>query len=151
MGLLSVLRVRKTNVVPKLVYEHIFQTSFEYGDAWKKRFVVLVKFSVFWIAHIFLVRITCHVNNRGDHLWLTSGEFFKPLQISKMELFAKIINCFKLLTIFAKVSVLDVCRGSKYASAHIRNNPFIEQLSFTRMCNTFQQMSKKDKAYNWNL
>ena len=34
----------------------------------------------------------------------------------KMELFAKIVNCFKPLTIFAKSSILDVRVGCVYAS-----------------------------------
>ena len=34
--------------------------------------------------------------------------FLEPSQISKMELFVKIVNGIKLLTIFTKVSILDV-------------------------------------------
>ena len=39
-----------------------------------------------------------------------------PCQISKMKLFAKIVNCWKVLTIFAKISISDVWLGSEYAS-----------------------------------
>ena len=45
---------------------------------------------------------------------ISSEVYFEPLQTSKMELFAKIVNGLKLLTNFAKCSILDVCRGSKY-------------------------------------
>ena len=38
-----------------------------------------------------------------------------PNQTSKMELFAKIVYPLKLLTIFAKSSIVDVWLGYKYA------------------------------------
>ena len=40
-------------------------------------------------------------------------------QKSKMELFAKIVNGWKLLTNFAKSSILDTWLGSEYASAYL--------------------------------
>ena len=40
----------------------------------------------------------------------------EPREIPKMEFFAKIVNTFKLLTIFAKSSILDNFQGSEYAS-----------------------------------
>ena len=43
--------------------------------------------------------------------------FSEPGQTSKMELFVKIVNDVKLLTIFKKSSILDVWMGSKYTSA----------------------------------
>ena len=36
-----------------------------------------------------------------------------------MDLFAKIVNGFQLLTILTKSSILDVCLGSKYAFVFI--------------------------------
>ena len=41
-----------------------------------------------------------------------SGAYSEPYQTSKMELFAKIVNDFQPLTIFAKSSVVDVWQGS---------------------------------------
>ena len=38
-------------------------------------------------------------------------------QISKMECLEKVVNGFELLTIFAKLSILDVWQGSEYGSA----------------------------------
>ena len=40
----------------------------------------------------------------------------EPCQISKMELFAKTGNGWKLLTIYRKSSILDVSFGCEYAS-----------------------------------
>ena len=40
----------------------------------------------------------------------------EPSQTSNMDLFAKIINGWKTLTIFAKRSILDIWLGSEYAS-----------------------------------
>ena len=40
----------------------------------------------------------------------------EPSQASKVELFAKIVNCFEPITIFAKRSNLDIWLGSEYAS-----------------------------------
>ena len=39
-----------------------------------------------------------------------------PVQMSKMERFVKIVNYWKLLTIFAKHSILEVWKISEYAS-----------------------------------
>ena len=50
--------------------------------------------------------------------WKISEAYLEPLQTSKTELFAKIVNGFKLLTVFAKSSILEVCSGSKYASGY---------------------------------
>ena len=44
--------------------------------------------------------------------------YLEPLQTSKLELFAKIVNGFKPLTVFSKSSILDVSSGSKYASGY---------------------------------
>ena len=43
--------------------------------------------------------------------------FLEPSQSSKMERFAKIVDDFKLLTIFAKRSILGAWPGSEYATA----------------------------------
>ena len=43
-------------------------------------------------------------------------------EASNMELFAKIVNEWKLLTIFEKNSILDVWQGSEYASAQCKVN-----------------------------
>ena len=46
-----------------------------------------------------------------------------------MDFFAKILNNFQLLTIFAKGSILDVWRGSEYASYKSLVRDFIEFLN----------------------
>ena len=43
--------------------------------------------------------------------------YSEPSRISQMELFAKIVNGFQPLTIFARSSILDVRLGFEYASA----------------------------------
>ena len=45
-----------------------------------------------------------------------SEVYSEPCQTSKMESFAKILSNYKLLSIFAKYSILDVSHGSEYAS-----------------------------------
>ena len=49
----------------------------------------------------------------------TSEAYLKPSRTSEMELFAKIVNGFQPLTIFAKSSTLGVQLGAEYASIHI--------------------------------
>ena len=53
----------------------------------------------------------------GNSLEIVLDRVTFPSQTSKMELFAKIINGFQLLNIFAKISILDVRLGFEYASA----------------------------------
>ena len=45
---------------------------------------------------------------------LISEAYSEPYQISKMEFFAKIFNGLKLLTVFAKISILDIWQGFEY-------------------------------------
>ena len=45
------------------------------------------------------------------------GVYSNPCQTSKMERFAKLVNGWKQLTIFAKSFILDVEQGSECASA----------------------------------
>ena len=42
--------------------------------------------------------------------------FLEPSETSKMELYVKIVNDIKLLTIFTESSILDFWMGSKYTS-----------------------------------
>ena len=48
---------------------------------------------------------------------LVTGVYSEPRQISKMELFSRIVHVFQSLTIFAKDSISDVRLGSEYISA----------------------------------
>ena len=41
--------------------------------------------------------------------------YSEPCQVSKMEFSVKIVNNLKLLTIFAKNSILDIWQGSEYS------------------------------------
>ena len=45
-----------------------------------------------------------------------SEAYSEPCQTPKIELFVKIVSGWKLLTIFAKSFILDIWRGSEYAS-----------------------------------
>ena len=45
-----------------------------------------------------------------------SEAYSEPCQTSKMEVFAKIVNGFSFLTIFLKLSILDVWQDSEFAS-----------------------------------
>ena len=47
-----------------------------------------------------------------------SQAYCEPIQKSKTEHFAKIVNSWKLLTFFRKRFILDVWSGSKYASVY---------------------------------
>ena len=50
--------------------------------------------------------------------FLNSAEVYsEPCQSSKIECYAKIVNGWQQLTIFAKHSILDFCHSSGYASA----------------------------------
>ena len=51
---------------------------------------------------------------------------------SKMELFAKLVNNWKLLHFFSKSSIRDIWQGSEYASAEWKVN------CFARFCNILQ-------------
>ena len=47
----------------------------------------------------------------------TSSEAYtEPCQTSKMEVFAKMVNGFSFLSIFAKIFILDVWEDSEFAS-----------------------------------
>ena len=48
--------------------------------------------------------------------------YFEPNETSKMELFAKIVDCIQPLTIFAKHFRLGVSQGYEYASAKAKQN-----------------------------
>ena len=44
------------------------------------------------------------------------GIFIRPSQTAKMEVFAKIVNDWELLAVFAKSFILDAWQGSEYTS-----------------------------------
>ena len=48
--------------------------------------------------------------------------YSEPSETSKMKPFAKMVNSWKLLTIFAKSSISDVWVGSEYASANYKTS-----------------------------
>ena len=52
----------------------------------------------------------------GKNWTLNSEAYSKPCQISKMELYLKIVKSFYMLTIFSKCYILDVWQGSEYIS-----------------------------------
>ena len=43
------------------------------------------------------------------------GLYLEPRKTSKMELFAILINGFKTFPVFAKISILDICRAEAYS------------------------------------
>ena len=54
--------------------------------------------------------------NQSINQFVNSEAYSEPCQISKIVRFAKIVNSFQSLTIFAKRSILDVSQGSEYSS-----------------------------------
>ena len=74
-------------------------------------------------------------------------------QISKMELFVKIVNGFQTFAIFTKVSVVDVLQGSEDASVNIGNissdyDPkiyFFTQVNQKNIGKTIQQQKRLPK------
>ena len=66
--------------------------------------------------HSFTNNIYYHGINRSTKWSCQTETYLEPCQISKMECFAKIINGFQPLTIFARRSILDVRQGSMYFS-----------------------------------
>ena len=53
-----------------------------------------------------------HIRQKSSYVWrklvYNGRSFLEPSQTSKMELFAKRVNGFQPLTIFAKSSILDI-------------------------------------------
>ena len=54
----------------------------------------------------------------GSKVWRHHEVYSEPVQISKNELFGKIVNDFQPWIIFAKFSILNVYLGSEYISAY---------------------------------
>ena len=54
--------------------------------------------------------------NQSINQFVNSEAYSEPCQIAKIVRFAKIVNSFQSLTIFAKRSILDVSQGSEYSS-----------------------------------
>ena len=63
------------------------------------------------------VSITCFELG-SSFATLFKKAYSKPCLTSEMELFAKIVNGLKPLTVFTKSSILDLGQGSEHASAH---------------------------------
>ena len=78
---------------------------------------MLINYAIYWMIMKYqLLKIMTILATNINILNVYSRGRFRIRQKSKMELFAQIVNGFKSLTIFAKSSILDVCRGSKSAS-----------------------------------
>ena len=58
----------------------------------------------------------CENYNKVRAYIMMPEPYLETYQSFKMECFAKIVNTYMLLTIFAKRSILDVSQGSGYAS-----------------------------------
>ena len=61
------------------------------------------------------------MNKTSLTLEANSEGYSEPCQTSKMDVFAKIVNGFSSLTIFAESSVLDVWQESEFASEASKN------------------------------
>ena len=62
-------------------------------------------------------KLSLYCPNKIDHIFINHfgpnpEVYSEPCQPSKMECLAKIVNSFQSLTIFAKISILDVWQGS---------------------------------------
>ena len=58
------------------------------------------------------------ISNYSNSRACYTEAYSEPSQTSKMELFARIIKGFQLLTIFIKSSILDIRLGFEYASEY---------------------------------
>ena len=70
---------------------------------------------IFWITSLFFGDL-CRCGSGRSKVIDESEWHLEPCQTSKTEHFATRVNGWKLLTIFAKSSILDVWQGSEYAS-----------------------------------
>ena len=66
-------------------------------------------------------------------------------QIPEMERFAKIVNSFTLLIVFAKQLILDILRGSKCASESIQ--PSVMHFCSSFLQRFFANLSAYSKCY----
>ena len=71
----------------------------------------------FTLASVMLISEKMH-----EFLIRLAEAYSEPCQTSKMEHFAKIVNAFQLLTIFAKHSILYVWLGSECACGQFQNS-----------------------------
>ena len=73
-----------------------------------------------WSVNLRDIRFEIDLNWFKNETFLTleaiSETYSEPCQISKMEVFAKIVNGFSFLTIFTKNSILDVWHNSEFPS-----------------------------------
>ena len=80
---------------------------------------------------------------------LPSVSYSETCQTCKMEYFAKIVNGFETLTIFAKRSVLDVWQGFEYASSsHQIFTISGNNISFSRNINSSQREQNYKHVHN---
>ena len=89
---------------------------------------MLIKFSK-QIANAF-----AEINNRCKSKFKTPSNIWDG-PFSKMELFTKIIKNLKVLTIFAKTSILDVWQGPEYDSelaSKVKDVSFLDQFEYQR-------------------
>ena len=119
-GIVSRIRLKKVQQVPmtitlreKCPYSEFFWSIFsriwtEYGEKISK----LIKFSFDICVKIFADVI----HNVGEILLLIYRGVFRTCYITKMELFVKIVNGWRLLLFPQKALSLDVWQGSEYAS-----------------------------------
>ena len=115
--------------------------SFSHGDfPWFKprvlsfgspaAFVVLLNnVDVFLHEELSILQVALHFifvwnieSSKINYKMKNKEKYSELCQISKMESFAKIVNGFQSLTIFAKRYILDVWQGSEYASWIISEN-----------------------------
>ena len=96
--------------------------------------------------------------HRKSLSWIQKEIYPRPLQTSKMECFATIVNGFQLLltltkplTIVAKRSILDGYRSPGYGSAFISVSPicFLPD-SYHHWFPFIYKLNKKSKWFTWN-
>lgn len=66
-----------------------------------------------------------------------------PSQTSKIESFVTIVNAWKLITIVARLSILDLCYGSGYAFVY----PFLLYMAPWTWLKTLQQKYLENKDF----
>ena len=100
---------------------HVFRKAWKFSikfwnsDERLKRNIftfLFLKFKAFVHSQITISHYCILITN-----FLTWQPYSQPCQISKTELFLKIVNVWRLLVIFARSSILDVWHCSEYTSA----------------------------------
>ena len=101
------------------LYLHIFQFLYLLLRMYHSFIIFHIFFIIFWFMNWLTIWLTnLIIESKLVVSFVSFNSFrrvFRTLPTSRIERFAKIVNGWKPLTIFAKRSILDVWHGCKYA------------------------------------